>query len=66
MKEQKSQQQEGRRGFLKMASVGGAAATAAALIGADQAQAAEPDGGHGAKGYRETAHVKKVYDLARF
>jgi hypothetical protein len=62
-----TKEQEGkaarRRDFLKLAglgTLGGAAAATAAAVGAAPVEAAEP------KGYRETAHVKKVYELARF
>ena len=57
---------EARRSFLKLASVGSVAGAAAALVGGDQAQAIENAGSVGANGYRETAHVKKVYELSRF
>ena len=57
---------EGRRGFLKMASAGTVAGAAVALVGGEQAQAALSDADKAASGYRETAHVKKVYDLSRF
>jgi hypothetical protein len=55
-----------RRQFLKLASLGAVAGTAAAVVGDGSKEAAaampEPQG----KGYRETAHVKRVYELARF
>lgn len=55
-----------RRRFLKLASLGAVAGTAAAVAGEGGQEAAaaapEPEG----KGYRETAHVKRVYELARF
>jgi hypothetical protein len=55
-----------RRQFLKLASLGAGAGTAAAVVGEGSKEAAaaapEPEG----KGYRETAHVKRVYELARF
>ncbi|MGH6944977.1 MAG: twin-arginine translocation signal domain-containing protein [Geminicoccaceae bacterium] len=56
----------GRRDFLKLASVGAVAGTVAAATGASerQAEAAEPEAP--GKGYRETAHVKRFYELARF
>jgi hypothetical protein len=49
-----------RRQFLKLASLG------AVVAGQSQrpAQAAEPE--TEGKGYRETEHVRKVYELARF
>jgi hypothetical protein len=53
-----------RREFLKLAGLG-AVTGAAAAVGAKPATAkVEPDGKHA--GYRETAHVKKAYELARF
>ena len=55
----------GRREFLKLASVGAVAGTvAAATGGAREAEAAAPEAQAG--GYRETAHVKRFYELARF
>ncbi len=56
----------GRRQFLKLASLGAVAGTVAAVTGKGErtAQAAEPE--PQGRGYRETAHVKKVYELARF
>jgi hypothetical protein len=55
-----------RREFLKTVGVGAGAAGAAAVTGAVEAPAeaaALPDGN---AGYRETEHVKRVYQLARF
>jgi anaerobic selenocysteine-containing dehydrogenase len=56
-----------RRDFLKLAGAG-AAASAAVTGGAPAAVAAEAPAAPtaGRRGYRETAHVKKVYELARF
>jgi hypothetical protein len=56
----------GRRNFLKLASVGAVAGTVAAAAGGArrEAEAAEPEAG--AKGYRETDHIRKFYELARF
>jgi hypothetical protein len=61
-----------RRDFLRLAGLGGVAAAGAAVLagggGARQAEAAaavtEQPGGR--TGYRETAHVKRFYELARF
>lgn len=54
-----------RRDFLKFASVGAASGAAAAALGTTTpAEAAAPS--DTAAGYQETAHVKRVYDLARF
>ena len=53
-----------RREFLKLAGLG-AVTGAAATVGAKPAAAeVEAEGRRG--GYRETAHVKKAYELARF
>lgn len=56
----------GRREFLRLAGLGAAAGTVGAAVGVEPAVAAEavvepPNGG-----YRETAHVRQVYALARF
>ncbi len=55
----------GRRDFLKFAGLGTIAGGAALVTGQDVAEASESlsdsDGG-----YRETDHVKKAYELARF
>lgn len=56
-----------RRAFLKLTGAGVAAGGAAAVLGGGavgQAEAAAtPTRG---AGYRETAHVKKAYETARF
>ncbi len=53
-----------RRSFLKMAGLG----TAGAVATAAGTQTANADGVRedGSRGYSETEHVRKVYDLARF
>jgi hypothetical protein len=54
-----------RREFLKLAglgSVGAVAAAASATAPVEAAVAPDAPGG----GYRETAHVRKAYELARF
>ena len=54
-----------RRNFLKLAGLGtvGTVATAASTVVATAAELApEPTNG----GYRETEHVKRVYELSRF
>lgn len=53
-----------RRTFLKMASVGTLAGGAAAVSGVS-AKASEEVQISGS-GYRESEHVKKVYELSRF
>ncbi len=57
-----------RRDFFRKASLGvGAAGAAVAGLSASKAKAAEPaKGASTGAGYRETAHVKKFYELARF
>ena len=59
-----------RRDFLRLAGLGGVAAGAAALTGgtaeAGAAAATTERPGGGETGYRETAHVKRFYELARF
>ena len=58
----------GRRDFFKKAGLGaGAAGMAAVGLSAKQGKADEPASTRpGSAGYRETAHVKKYYQLARF
>jgi hypothetical protein len=58
----------GRRSFFRTLGAGvGAAGAAAVGLGGGEAEAAQPaEGGKSAAGYRETAHVKKYYALARF
>lgn len=53
-----------RRDFLKFASVGAVSGAAAAVVGAPAVEAKVES--ETAAGYRETDHVKQVYDLARF
>lgn len=55
-----------RRAFIKLMGLGGVAGAAAAttVAGRRPAQAADPK--PQTKGYRETAHVKRFYELAKF
>jgi len=56
-----------RRDFFRTTSLGSVAAAGAAVaLGADEAEAAEAPTSPTAAGYRETAHVKTYYDLAKF
>jgi len=60
-----------RRDFLKAAGVtGGAAAVAAVALSSKSVKAAVPESGKSSgyreTDYRETEHVKKYYELARF
>jgi hypothetical protein len=53
-----------RRDFLKLAGLGSVTAVAGAAVAAPVEAKEEPAAG--GAGYRETAHVKKAYELARF
>ena len=55
----------GRRDFLKLASLGAVAGGVAMAAGQKAAEADEAVSDTSA-GYRETEHVKKYYELARF
>lgn len=59
-------QAPGRRNFLKLASLGAVASTVTAVSGkaAEATEVVETTGREG--GYRETPHVRKYYELARF
>ena len=56
-----------RRVFLKTAGLGAGAAAAAGVVGTVvlDPQPAAAKASTGADGYRETAHVKRFYELAR-
>ena len=62
MKNRKETRNVGRRDLLKLAGLGGVAGAAAS---GRTAEAAVETGGK-ASGYRETEHVRKYYDLAKF
>lgn len=56
-----------RRAFLRGLGVTAAAVPAAALaVGSQPAQAAEAGAAPAGDGYRETDHVRRAYDAARF
>jgi hypothetical protein len=56
-----------RRAFFRKAGVGaGALGAAAVTLAVGEGQAAEPVKSPTAAGYRETPHVKKFYELAKF
>ncbi len=57
-----------RRDFLKTASLGAAAGLGAAALGAGSAagETVRDTGDKGRGRYRESAHVRRVYDLSRF
>lgn len=52
-----------RRHFLKLMGLGGVAGAATLATGAAREAAAKPES---ETAYRETAHVKKFYETARF
>ncbi len=54
-----------RRDFLKAAGIAGGAAGLAAATLTSKSQAAVPEGRKSA-GYRETEHVRKYYESARY
>jgi anaerobic selenocysteine-containing dehydrogenase len=58
----------GRRDFIKLAGLGAAAGSAGlvAAVAPAAAAAAEATPAGAKPGYRETDHVKKAYELARF
>jgi hypothetical protein len=68
MSKKKEEASIGRRDFFRKAGLGAGAAGAAAVgLSAEQSKAAEPvKSASGRAGYRETAHVKKYYELSRF
>lgn len=61
---QKQEAATDRRGFLKMASVGTLVGGAVAVTGISAKAAEKPT--ISGSGYRESDHVKKVYELSRF
>lgn len=68
MSEKKEATTIGRRDFFRKAGLGAGAVGAAAvtLSGSPVKAAVEDDKAQKGSGYKETAHVKKYYDLARF
>jgi len=63
-KEQDEKSVAARRDFLKLATVGTVLGGAAIAAGGKAQAAVSPETEGG--GYRETDHVKRYYDLARF
>lgn len=63
MTDKKAQDTRGRRDFLKLAGLGTLASGATLVAGSAKASEVTADG---SAGYRETDHVKKVYETARF
>ena len=69
MNEDKNNRRISRRGFLRGAGMGaGAAGVAAVAVASGSSVRAETAGADGRKsvGYRETEHVRRVYELSRF
>ena len=65
MKTRKEKQQVARRDLLKIAGLGGVAGAAAVVTSAGKAEAATKVDVK-SSGYRETEHVRKYYELAKF
>ncbi|MBL4597847.1 MAG: twin-arginine translocation signal domain-containing protein [Rhizobiaceae bacterium] len=63
-KSEDSKSVEARRGFLKLAGAGTILGGAAIAVGGNAQAEEAPD--TKTSGYRETAHVKKYYELNRF
>ena len=58
---------QARRDFFRKAGLGaGALGATAVTLAAGRGEAAEPVRSPSAAGYRETDHVKKYYELAKF
>lgn len=55
-----------RRAFLRGAGIAAGAAGVAAVTASPEAEAAPAADNHKSVGYRETDHVRRAYDLARF
>ncbi len=62
----KKPKSEQRRVFLKLGGAGVAAGGAAVVLRGGAAESADAKAEASAAGYRETAHVKKFYEAARF
>jgi hypothetical protein len=65
MTDREKKETRSRREFLKTVGVGAGAAGAVAVTGAGEAKSEEARS-EGSLGYRETEHVKRVYQLSRF
>lgn len=55
-----------RRGFLRTVGVGAGAAGVAAVVGGSAAPTTAKAAAPASSGYRETEHVRRFYELARF
>jgi hypothetical protein len=62
----KNPKSEQRRAFLKLGGAGVAAGGAAVVLRGGAAESADATPANKAAGYRETEHVKKFYETARF
>ena len=65
MNKTKGAKSAARRDFLRTAGLGAIAGAAAASVGPRKAEAAVSDDS-GKSGYRETAHVRKVYEVFQY
>jgi hypothetical protein len=63
MSDQRDAPRTKRRHFLKLMGLGGVSGAVTLATGAASEAAAKPES---ETGYRETAHVKKFYQTARF
>jgi hypothetical protein len=66
MKKEQEATASRRRDFLKLAGIGSVTAVAGAAAAVVPAEAKEEESRSRAAGYRETPHVRKAYELARF
>ncbi len=63
---QKRRQGVGRRNFLKISALCATGAGVGAITNSESTEAAETRPAKPTKRYRESAHVREVYRLARF
>ena len=66
MSHEQDRSETDRRSFLKLAGLSTVTGGAALVAQGKPADAADAPDGAGGAGYRETAHVRKVYETARF
>jgi DMSO/TMAO reductase YedYZ molybdopterin-dependent catalytic subunit len=66
MREEQDRRERGRREFLRLAGLGAGAAAVATAVAGGEARAVEAEPESRGQGYRETPHVRKYYQLARF
>ena len=65
-REERRERGASRRGFLRIAGIDALSGAAGAVAGGVAAPAKAREAGPGRVGYRETEHVRRYYDLARF